>query len=94
MVMNDRGYGVIRHIQGALLDGRMYFDDLAGPDFCRLAALAGMPSFLVSAAEDLPGILRQALAVSGPALIEVDMTAIGAFPPYAPYNAMGIYARA
>ena len=24
---------------------------------------------------------------------EGDMTAIGAFPPYAPYNGMGIYAR-
>jgi acetolactate synthase-1/2/3 large subunit len=93
MVMNDRGYGVIRHIQGALLDGRMFFDDLAGPDFCRLATLAGMPSFLVSSAGELQDALRQALAVPGPALIEVDMTAIGAFPPYAPYNAMGIYAR-
>jgi acetolactate synthase-1/2/3 large subunit len=91
MVMNDRGYGVIRHIQGALLDGRMFFDDLAGPDFCKLAELAGMPAFRVSAAEDLPGVLAQALAVRGPAMVEVDMTAIGAFPPYAPYRDMGIW---
>ncbi len=94
MVMNDRGYGVIRHIQGALQDGRMFFDDLAGPDFCKLAALAGMPAFKVSAAEDLAGAVAAALAVSGPALIEVDMVAIGPFPPYAPYSQMGIYARA
>jgi hypothetical protein len=26
------------------------------------------------------------MAVSGPTLVEVDMTAIGTFPPYAPYN--------
>lgn len=94
MVMNDRGYGVIRHIQGALQDGRMFFDDLAGPDFCKLAELAGMPAFKVSATEDLPGALAAALKVSGPALIEVDMTAIGAFPPFAPYRDMGIYAKA
>ena len=30
--------------------------------------------------------VAQALAVPGPTLVEVDMTAIGAFPPYAPYN--------
>ena len=93
MVMNDRGYGVIRHIQGALQDGRMFFDDLAGPDFCKLAELAGMPAFKVSATEQLASALAAALQVSGPALIEVDMTAIGPFPPFAPYSEMGIYAR-
>jgi acetolactate synthase I/II/III large subunit len=93
MVMNDRGYGVIRHIQGALQGGRMFFDDLPGPDFQGLAALAGLPSFLVSSAEDLAPAVAQAIAVRGPALIEVDMTAIGPFPPYAPYRDMGIYAR-
>ena len=93
LVMNDRGYGVIRHIQGALQDGRMFFDDLAGPDFCRLAELAGMPSFKVDAAEGLEGAVHSALEVSGPALIEVDMNAIGPFPPFAPYRDMGIYAR-
>lgn len=93
MIMNDRGYGVIRHIQGALQDGRMFFDDLRGPDFQKLAALAGLPSFLVSCAEDLAPAVARAVAVRGPALIEVDMTAIGPFPPYAPYRDMGIYAR-
>jgi acetolactate synthase-1/2/3 large subunit len=38
-------------------------------------------------------VLKQAFATPGPVLVEVDMTAIGAFPPYAPYNGMGIYAR-
>jgi acetolactate synthase-1/2/3 large subunit len=33
------------------------------------------------------------VATPGPSLVEVDMAAIGAFPPYAPYNTMGIYAR-
>ena len=38
--------------------------------------------------------MAKAVATPGPSLVEVDMTAIGAFPPYAPYNAMGIYAKA
>jgi acetolactate synthase-1/2/3 large subunit len=93
MVMNDRGYGVIKHIQGALQDGRMFFGDLQGPDFGKLAAVAGLPAFRVGAAADLAGTVARAVATPGPSLVEVDMAAIGAFPPYAPYNTMGIYAR-
>ncbi|MBD0274153.1 MAG: thiamine pyrophosphate-binding protein, partial [Acetobacteraceae bacterium] len=93
MVMNDRGYGVIKHIQGALQDGRMFFGDLQGPDFGKLAAVAGLPAFRVGAASDLAGTVARAVATPGPSLVEVDMAAIGAFPPYAPYNTMGIYAR-
>ena len=94
IVMNDRGYGVIRHIQGALQDGRMFFDDLAGPDFCKLAEMAGMPAFKVSSPEELAPAVALALDARGPALIEVDMTAIGPFPPFAPYRDMGIYKQA
>jgi acetolactate synthase-1/2/3 large subunit len=93
MVMNDRGYGVIKHIQGALQDGRMFFGDLLGPDLQKLAAVAGLPSFKVSRAEELAATVAKAVATPGPSLVEVDMTAIGAFPPYAPYNSMGIYAK-
>ena len=39
------------------------------------------------------GLYAVAVATPGPSLVEVDMTAIGAFPPYAPYNRMGIYAQ-
>ncbi|MCB4822276.1 thiamine pyrophosphate-binding protein [Roseicella aerolata] len=93
MVMNDRGYGVIKHIQGALQDGRMFFGDLQGPDFQKLAAVAGLPGFKVSRTEELAETVAKAVATPGPSLVEVDMTAIGAFPPYAPYNGMGIYAK-
>jgi acetolactate synthase-1/2/3 large subunit len=94
MVMNDRGYGVIKHIQGALQDGRMFFGDLQGPDLQALAAVAGMPGFKVSRTEDLAATVARAVATPGPSLVEVDMQAIGPFPPYAPYNGMGIYAKA
>jgi hypothetical protein len=65
MVMNDRGYGVIKHIQGALQDGRMFFGDLLGPDLQKLAAVAGLPSFKVSRAEDLADTVAQEVAISG-----------------------------
>ncbi|MBS7811977.1 thiamine pyrophosphate-binding protein [Roseococcus pinisoli] len=93
IVMNDKGYGVIRHIQDAVVDGRRFGDDLRGPDFAQLATVAGLPHFKVSRAEDFGPTVAKALAVDGPTLVEVDMVAIGDFPPYAPYNTMGKHAE-
>lgn len=86
VVMNDRGYGVIKHIQDSLYGGRRFYGDLLTPDLQQLAALAGVPSFKVTEGDTFGATVAQAMAVSGPTLVEVDMTAIGAFPPYAPYN--------
>jgi acetolactate synthase-1/2/3 large subunit len=86
VVMNDRGYGVIKHIQDSLYGGRRFYGDLLTPDLQQLAALAGVPSFKVTDGEKFGATVAEALAVSGPTLVEVDMTAIGTFPPYAPYD--------
>jgi acetolactate synthase-1/2/3 large subunit len=93
MVMNDRGYGVIKHIQGALQDGRFFYGDLISSDLQKLAAVAGLPGLRVASAAELGPVIEKALAIPGPCLVEVDMTAIGAFPPYAPYNRMGVWAK-
>jgi acetolactate synthase-1/2/3 large subunit len=93
MVMNDGGYGVIRHIQDAVADGRLFGHDLMTPDLQGLAALAGLPFFRVSSAGNVGEVVAQALAVPGPALVEVDMHAIGPVPPYAPYATMGKHAE-
>ena len=61
--------------------------------FILLAALAGLPFFRVSSAEQVGHVVAQALAVKGPAVVEVDMRAIGAVPPYAPYATMGKHAE-
>ena len=84
VVMNDRGYGVIRNIQDAEYGGRRRFVDLATPDFGALAAACGLDYRRIAApCEFTPGI-RDALARPGPALIEIDMTAIG--PPRVPFG--------
>ena len=82
VVMNDKGYGVIKHIQDALYGGRHFFGDLKAPSLEGLAELAGIPFGRVSAVDQLEGALRQALDHPGPTLVEVDMTAIGPYPPY------------
>lgn len=93
IVMNDKGYGVIRHIQDAVVDGRRFGDDLRGPDLSQLASLAGLPHFKVSQAEEFGPTVAKALEVDGPTLVEVDMVSVGEFPPYAPYNTMGKHAE-
>jgi acetolactate synthase I/II/III large subunit len=85
MIMNDRGYGVIKRIQDAT-QGRRFFADLQGPDLEKLAALSETPYFKCSRAEMFGETVAKALAIKGLALVEVDMNAIGEFPPYYPYN--------
>ncbi len=82
MVMNDKGYGVIKHIQDALYGGRHFYGDLKGPDLEGLAKLAGMPLERASRATDLGACMERAFAVAGPALVEVDIEAIGPIPRY------------
>jgi acetolactate synthase-1/2/3 large subunit len=91
--MNDRGYGIIKVIQNAVAEGRHFAADPELPKLEPLAALVGMPFFRVSEAGAFGATVAKALAVPGPVLVEVDMQAIGAIPPYPPYSTMGIYAR-
>jgi acetolactate synthase-1/2/3 large subunit len=93
VVMNDRGYGVIRHIQDAVVEGRRFADQLVGPDLQKLAALAGIRAYRVDAAEAFGETVARALATPGPSLVEVDMIAIGEHPAYAPYSNMGKHAE-
>ena len=79
ILMNDRGYGVIRNIQDAQFGGRRHYADLHTPDFGLLAAAFGLPHERVSRIEDFESALDRAMAKSGPQLVEVDMVAIGPF---------------
>ena len=92
LVMNDQGYGVIKDIQDTLYGGRHYAADPVGPDLEGLAKLAHMPFWRVSSIADLGPALSEAITLDGPALIEVDMTEFGPYPPYfvaPPYAAKG-----
>jgi acetolactate synthase I/II/III large subunit len=80
ILMNDRGYGVIRNIQDAQFGGRRHYADLHTPDFGLICAALGLPHQRVARVEDFAAALDGALAKSGPQLVEVDMVAIGPFP--------------
>ena len=79
VLMNDRGYGVIRNIQAAQFGGRRHYSDLHTPDFKLIAAAFGLRHQRVADVGDFANALDRALLASGPQLVEVDMQAIGPF---------------
>jgi acetolactate synthase-1/2/3 large subunit len=86
IVMNDRGYGVIKRIQDATAGGRRFYADLESPDLEKLAGLSEIPYFRVSHADTFGDTVAKALAIKGLTMVEVDMTAVGDFPAYYPFN--------
>lgn len=79
LVMNDRGYGVIRNIQDARFGGRKHYVDLHTPDFKTLCQALGMRHLRLDDVARSAAVLRTALAEPGPTFVEVDMTAIGPY---------------
>ncbi len=79
VLMNDRGYGVIRNIQDAQYDGRRVYADILTPDFALICQAIGLPHQRISDITKFAAVFDSALAASGPVLIEIDMTAIGPF---------------
>jgi acetolactate synthase-1/2/3 large subunit len=79
VLMNDRGYGVIRNIQDAQYGGRRYYADLHTPDFERLAQSIALPFQRVRDLATVDGILKDAMGRRGPTLVEIDMVAVGPF---------------
>lgn len=77
LVMNDQGYGVMRGIQNNYFEGRQYYNELHTPSYKKLGESMGCVSFLASSVEEFKGVIQQAMAINGPTVVEVDMTAIG-----------------
>jgi acetolactate synthase-1/2/3 large subunit len=82
LVMNDQGYGVIKHIQESMYGGRKFYADLIGPNFEELAKAAKIKYSRIDHANDLEKKLKQALNFSGPVLLEVNVHSVGEMPRY------------
>jgi acetolactate synthase I/II/III large subunit len=79
LLMNDRGYGVIRNIQDAQYGGRKVYSNILTPDFSHICKAVGLPHERAQRIEDVDAALDRAIAMSGPCLVEIDMVAIGPF---------------
>ncbi len=70
-VINNGMYGTIRMHQEREYPARVYATDLRNPDFAALASAYGLHGALVQRTSEFPQVLADALAHSGPALIEI-----------------------
>lgn len=77
LIMNDGGYGVMRGIQQKYFGDRQYYNQLHAPDFHALAAAMGMRAWKLDDSSNFDAVLHAAIAHPGPALVEVNMDAIG-----------------
>jgi acetolactate synthase-1/2/3 large subunit len=70
MIWRDDGYGLIDWKQRNAF-GRPYAVEFGNPDFVKYAESFGIPGFRPASADDLYPTLMRALAVDGPAVIDV-----------------------
>jgi len=79
LLMNDAGYGVIRNIQDDQYEGRRVYSNILTPDFSLICRAVGLAHERVTRIDDAEAAFGRALAARGPAVIEIDMIAIGPF---------------
>ncbi|AXK80363.1 thiamine pyrophosphate-binding protein [Pseudolabrys taiwanensis] len=79
VLMNDKGYGVIRNIQDAQYGSRHVYSNILTPDFALIAQAVGLPHERIADIAQFEAAFDRALATKGPRLIEIDMVAIGPF---------------
>lgn len=79
VLMNDRGYGVIKNIQDAQYGGRRVYADLHTPDYGALAGALKFAHRQVARLDQAEAALEALGAQAGPAMLEIDMLSVGGF---------------
>jgi len=79
VLMNDRGYGVIKNIQDAHYGGRRVYVDLHTPDYARLSESLQLSHRCIATLSQARSALQELSGQPGPALLEVDMLRVGGF---------------
>jgi acetolactate synthase-1/2/3 large subunit len=79
LLMNDSRYGVIKNIQDDIYGGRHAYVELHTPDFAQFCASLKAAHLRLDDPAQAGQVLAQALASSGPVIVEVDMAAWGPF---------------
>jgi len=73
VVLNNRGYGVLRMLQATRYEGRFIGVDLQPPDFVAVARARGGDGTRVGSHDAFREALDGALAAERPFLVEVDV---------------------
>lgn len=77
IIMNDKGYGVMRGIQEKYFSDRQYYNELLTPSFSQLAQSMGITALTITKTSDFKSTLQQAIALKQPVVVEVLMDNIG-----------------
>ena len=79
VLMNDKGYGVIKNIQDAQYGGRRVYADLHTPDYAKLGEALQFAHRKLTRLSDAKGALAALAAQAGLAMLEIDMLSVGSF---------------
>jgi acetolactate synthase-1/2/3 large subunit len=79
LLMNDRGYGVIRNIQDAQYGSRHVYSNILTPDFSLVCRAVGLSHERITKIGEFGSAFQRALDTPGPRMLEIDMKAIGPF---------------
>ncbi len=71
IVFTDNAYGNVKRIQQQTFHGRTIASTLKNPDFAKLAELFGVVGMRANSPDDLRSVLRSAIKMDAPVLIEV-----------------------
>lgn len=79
-VVNDNAYRVLAFRQRVQYQGHVYGSEHKNPDLMKLAASFGLPAWRIESADQIAETLPQAMAATGPSLVEI-MTDTNDIPP-------------
>ena len=72
IILNNRFHGMVRQWQDLFYEGRYASSDLSGtPDFVKLAEAYGAVGLRANKVADLDGVLKEAIAINGPVIVDV-----------------------
>ena len=80
VIMNDSGYGAIRHIQDHAYQGRHIASNWVSPDFVQIANGFGAEGILITKPEDIEPSLRDALNSDKPTVLDVRVDGMDKLP--------------
>jgi acetolactate synthase-1/2/3 large subunit len=86
-VSNNGSYATIRMHQEIAYKGRVHGTDLRNPDFARWAESFGARGLTIASIDEAAGVVEQALAEDGPAVVDV-RTAVEHITPFATIAAL------
>src|SRR5690606_8264248 len=90
LIMNDRGYGVIRNIQTDRFEKRHFYTNLSTPNLVNIAKEMAIDAQRNETLMQFLLTLYKTMCQEGPFVIEVDMEALGPYQEMIGWSPVGV----